>query len=521
MRWLGRNNLFFLLYDILGRVDFGHPWLLERCNEVQASPDENLDFWAREHYKSTIITYGLSIQDILSSHGDNPAPRWGGREATIGIFSHNKPTAESFLSQIKTDLEYNTGLRSLYPDILWENPKSSPSWSVRDGIVVRRKTNPKEKTVEAWGLVDSMPTGKHFFIQVYDDVVTEKSVATMEMIKKTTRQWELSLSLGAMGGKKRYIGTRYDEQDTYSVMLDRGSGTPRIYPATDDGSEDGQPVLLPQEDFEKKKRDMSKYIFSCQYLQNPAPDDENAFFRMIPGYTLQYYTKLPPRQRLRVYCTTDGAASEGSGDPTCHLVWGVDVDMNVYILGHYLEHVHAETWIAEQIKLARQHIPKVWLGEKGSIERMAAPLRKRMMREAGYNFRYELKPCDRDKPTRAIGFQMLWNSGRVFLPADAEWTDDYIFELKRFPNAATDDQVDSSSLLGLHLDVLGRGEKTKKEKEKVQRDYWVGDADPEPTNDPRLRGISQPSDAKDWRLRGLPGGGMKKKLADLAYTNWR
>ena len=31
-------------------------------------------------------------------------------------------------------------------------------WSLDGGLVVKRKSNPKEATVEAWGLVDSQPT---------------------------------------------------------------------------------------------------------------------------------------------------------------------------------------------------------------------------------------------------------------------------------------------------------------------------------------------------------------------------
>jgi hypothetical protein len=36
--------------------------------------------------------------------------------------------------------------------VLWADPvKESPKWSEDEGIVVKRKGNPKEATVEAWG----------------------------------------------------------------------------------------------------------------------------------------------------------------------------------------------------------------------------------------------------------------------------------------------------------------------------------------------------------------------------------
>jgi hypothetical protein len=147
-RQLGRADLFYLLVRLLRRPDINRDWLFERCREVQAEPDGRLDLWMREGYKSTIGTFGLTIQDILKDP-----------EITVGIFSHTRPIAKGFLRQIKREFEDNLDLQQLYPEILWDNPgKDAPSWSEDSGLVVRRGQNPKEATIEAHGLVDGQPT---------------------------------------------------------------------------------------------------------------------------------------------------------------------------------------------------------------------------------------------------------------------------------------------------------------------------------------------------------------------------
>lgn len=275
-RDLCRNDLFFLLIFGLN-CDFmlnkAHPqWLLDRCKEVQESPNDHLDLWAREHFKSTIITFGKTIQDILASHGDDPLKSWKGIEVTFGIFSFNRPIAKKFLSQIMTELATNEFLKDIFPDVLWREPeKQAASWSLDNGIIVKRKSNPKEATVEAWGLVDGQPTSKHFYVCLYDDIVTLDHLFSVDLILKTTAAWEMSINLGSEGGARRYIGTRYVPQDTYQVMMERGIVKPRIYPCTDDGTETGNPVLMTKQEIEMKKMAM-KLNFPAQMLMNPLSD---------------------------------------------------------------------------------------------------------------------------------------------------------------------------------------------------------------------------------------------------------
>lgn len=131
--FLGCNDRYHLLVNLLGRKDLLHPWLFARCREIEADPDGHLDLWARYHGKSSLITFGGIIQEVLCDP-----------ELTVAIFSHTQPLAKAFLVQIKRELEGNDYLKQLYADVLRRNPRSES-----EGIVVKRKSNPKEATVEA------------------------------------------------------------------------------------------------------------------------------------------------------------------------------------------------------------------------------------------------------------------------------------------------------------------------------------------------------------------------------------
>lgn len=332
-RWLARNDLFYLLAVTCRRKDLNHDWLFARCREVGAAPNGFLDLWAREHYKSTIITFGLALQDVLASHGDDPAPRYGGREVTIGLFSHTRPSAKGFLRQIKHEAEQNAELIALFPDVLWTDPgNQSPKWSEDEGLIFRRKTNPKEATIEAWGLVDGQPTGKHFFIRDYDDVVTERSISE-EMIPKTTKAWELSENLGTEGGWVRYIGTRYHLFDSYATMMERGIPA-RIYPCTSDGSEDfSKSVLRSPEFLADRRKKQGPYTFGAQMLLNPKADTAEGFrhewLRYWPAsntHDLNLYLVVDPSAGKR------DAKKRKSGDYTSMWVVGIGGDDNYYVV---------------------------------------------------------------------------------------------------------------------------------------------------------------------------------------------
>lgn len=266
-RLLCRTDLFWLLWHGCNKHYIAKQWILDRCKEVEIECDGTIDIWAREHFKSTLITYGKNIQDILASHGEDPLPQWP-REVTIGILSVTRPLAKSFLREIKQTFEDNALLKSLFPDILYQFPRTqSPKWSEDEGICVKRKSVFKEQTVEAWGLIDGQPTGKHFFKLNYDDIVTQDSVTTPEMIQKTTAAFGLSDNIGTRGGITCIVGTFYHSNDTLNHIIDTGVYKLRKYPATIEGKwpvdSDDETILLTKAELELKAIKQGPYIFSC------------------------------------------------------------------------------------------------------------------------------------------------------------------------------------------------------------------------------------------------------------------
>jgi hypothetical protein len=313
---------YFFLTQILRRPDALHPWLYERCREVEHEPDDCLDLWARGHYKSTFITFAGSLQEIIRN-----------QNITIAIFSHTRPIAKAFLDQIKGEMEGNPELHRYWPDIFWANPRrEAPVWSLDNGIIVKRTSNPKEKTVEAWGLVDGQPISKHFDLRIYNDVVTESSVTTAEMILKTTRSWELSQNISVTEqegviGRQWHEGTRYNYADTYGVIIERQALKPRVYAATDDGTMDGEPVFLTKKAWAKKKRNESTHTIACQQLQNPIAGSIQEFTLEM----LRYYEVRPAT--LNVAILVDPANSKNKDTSnTAFAVMGVDAAWNKYLL---------------------------------------------------------------------------------------------------------------------------------------------------------------------------------------------
>ena len=230
--------------------------------------------------------------------------------------------------QIKTELEGNDVLKQLFPDILWSRPSLAKRWSLDKGITVKRKTNPKEATVEAWGVVDGQPIGKHFLILMFDDLVTDDGVGNADQIRKTTHKFRMADNLGTEGGWRRMAGTFYHLHDTYSMLIKEKIVKVRKHPCTLDGTENfvaENCVLKSPEELQRKRTAQGPYVFGSQMLLDPTADKSQ-------GFQLGWIKYWPATQfgGLNLYLIADPAsgkkAKAKAGDYTVFAVIGLGAD---------------------------------------------------------------------------------------------------------------------------------------------------------------------------------------------------
>ncbi len=424
---------------------------------MQLSPDGHLDLWAREHGKSLVLTVTKTIQDILCDP-----------EITVAIFSHTRPMAKSFLRVIKREFETNQLLLSLFPEILWENPwKDAQKWSEDDGIIVKRKGNPPESTIEAHGLVDSMPTGRHFQLRIYDDFVTRDSVATPEQMFKTLEALDLSDNLGKIGGVFRMIGTRYKLGDAYEEYIKRGVVKPRIHAATDTGRVDGNPVFFSDEEWDRRVKTQSASIIASQMLQNPMSSDSVIF-------QPDWFQLWPADKQLpcfdMVFLSLDGAFSaKTTADDSCLGALGLfkategSSKYSVMVLDCYMEKVAYPDLRDEVLRqygnkfgLTDKDVDGIIIEDKSSGSALIPELRR-----AGITV-YPYHPGQLDKTARANLVSHLVRDGYLWFPESRKhkgqvmsWLSKGWQQITYFPATKNDDFVDMIVQSLATLDKMG------------------------------------------------------------------
>lgn len=324
----------------------------------------------------------------------------------------------------------------------------------QEEIILPGHTGCQEPSVGVYGL-DNQPTSLHFPRIKGDDLVTDKTVTTAEQIKKNIDQFGLMRSsILSPGGNLQVCGTIYDDGDLHRLMED--SNQYKVYKRPAEWKDKGGerrtlwPVQFGPDALDKIKNDpaVSVYIYSCNYLLDPAPEDENAFFQLkwFPRY------KLLPAYALTFYAAADLAISEKeTACETAIVVVGLDPKGYLYLADMRKGHWGSVEIIDNLIEVQRDWKPGIFSLEAENIQRTIMPFLKIRMRETGVFLNTDCKTPSLDKVARARPFQGRAKQGNIFLPdkehAAPAWLWDVEYQLRKFPRAKEKDITDSLSLV--------------------------------------------------------------------------
>ena len=453
-RTLILSDLWFIVYFVMGIESANHPFIVKMCQVVEDGvKTRTLDLWAREHYKTTIITIAETVQRVLRNS-----------EERVGIFSHTRPIAKGFLRSIKMLFEGSEILKACFPDVLYQNPaQQAAKWSEDDGLVLKRKGFAKESTIEAWGLIEGMPTSKHFSHRVYDDIETADVVDNPDMVLKVRNRFDLSRNLGTLDGTERIIGTTYSHSGVLEDLKKqkdihgRDMYLTRVVPATDDGSPNGRPVLLSQERLDELKS--NEYIFNCQQLLNPTP----VGIRKLDSSLLREIEAIFVPSSVFKFMVIDPAGDDktGKGDAWAIEVWGVEPKAddlgasNIYLMDASISPFRETEAIEEIVRMYLRNGMIMQVGvEKVALSSAEIHISNALAAKGRYisvdnNTLVILRPSGRDKAHR-IEAALAWPlfNSKIFISSAVPYAaqERFKLEMDKFPYWH-DDGLDAAAYL--------------------------------------------------------------------------
>ena len=186
---------------------------------------------------------------------------------------------------------------------------------------------------------------------------------------------------------------------------------------------------------ERIKRDMGSYAFAGQYQQRPSPADGG----MFKATWFQRYERAEDKYTRVVQSWDTAIKASQLNDPSCCTTWGERPggwDL-LQVLVRRLEYPDLKSLVTSQAAAWQPNA--VLIEDKASGQQLLQDLRRETQLLI-----IAINP-EADKVTRAAACSAMVESGRVHLPTQAAWLTDYESEMLQFPNAAHDDQVDSTT----------------------------------------------------------------------------
>lgn len=406
--------------------------------------------WSRGFFKTSLITEAHTLWLIVN----NPDIR-------ILIVSYTIEVAKKPFGAIRNHFTVNEGFRYFFREycpIASEDGKIEFGTTEELTIPNRKKKELKEPTLKCVGVGTNI-TGLHFDYMKIDDLVTKDSVTNDTQIEASKDYYSKLRYIfdNPTIPREDVIGTIYHFNDFNCCLQKNKEFEQSLIPVYDETGFKF-PERINKEGFDKICADpaMNPYDIQSQYLLNPI--DPAA--RRLKDEWIQYYDVLPEGLSEYLLCDPASAVKKKS-DYTVIMRWGVDKDMNIYLLDGIRDkilandRVRAYVVMAKQAKRLKGAKYEVLGGRHGDLEN----IKDEFLKEKLHIEPKETKATNASKQDRIE--QRLtgqFNAKKIFLPRKLknvykwngkvyDFVEEYLLEYRQFPFSEHDDILDCHSQL--------------------------------------------------------------------------
>lgn len=317
--------------------------------------------------------------------------------------------------------------------------KSKKKWYTEEGGGVYATAAGGQVTGFGAGIIDDQNDDLFYGAIIIDDPIKPDSVTSELQLKQVNDRLNNTIKSRRNGSNTPIviIMQRLHESDMTGFVLDGGMGEHFHHlclPAIDD---DGNALweLKHSLDDLRQQEKADKMVFASQMMQRPAPIEGNivkeAWFILKDDMPISFDC---------VVVSVDTAIKANAGcDFTSFTVWGCRKE-GYYLIDVINKKLEYPALKKETIRVCDKYNPiKLLVEDKGSGQSLIQDLKD--------STKINIVPIMPviDKVARLSAASATIEAGNVILPLNAMWTDDYIFQMKTFPNAKHDDMVDSTS----------------------------------------------------------------------------
>ena len=466
LRERAKSDFWFFQHHVVGNKDTLNPLHLDLCEKFQRRYRKSFTLWLlpRFHLKTSIITVAGTLWIMIN----NPHTRNLIANATLSV-------AIDILADIRNVVETGEVFRWLFPeycvDLAPKTLRNRCKWLTdRLDFPCSKYAGRKEGNVECMG-AEASRVSKHYDYLWLDDTINDVNTATKEYRDKMDKWRRNVLQLRHdLASPIHQVGTRWHFDDGYARQIktekerrkaakDAGKSVKpylwiyhrQVVEEVEDGSgetiagyDNVRPIWPERFDgaaIDRLREDNGSYIFSCQFMNNPVPE-EDAIFKITDINEADEYDI--PEGRVN-FISCDVAVEESvAGDWWVITCAGFDSDGNMYVREIVRDKLLTSSFLQHVVRMTKK-----WNAVKVSVETTAFQntlykVYKRLTSQTGFNIPWvEIKRGTKTKRARILGLQPRVERGDFYYEKGIRNADWMIEEMTTYPRSAHDDILDT------------------------------------------------------------------------------